>query len=133
MVPKRHHVMKLYKRRWADDPYWDGGRWVYEELDPADLDKMNLDAVMVLGELKKALVYRTDGSIDVSFDAGYNQATKLISDTIADLESAANLKVKAKTWEILKEDEKGLGLGHEMKTALAHACAELSQKGEAKK
>lgn len=52
---------------------------------------------------------------------------------LADLESSVDLGAaketleKARAWEILSKNEKALGLGHEMKTALAQARLALSK------
>lgn len=80
--------MKLYKNITSEP----GGPPIYQEVDPAELDKMNLSALRVLGELKS--IYRQlkdKGVRDISIG--------LLLDRIARLESAAGLKAESRRSE----------------------------------
>lgn len=123
MVPKRHHVMKLYKKvhctacdgkmlvpdghpqRLAPCSICHGLDYALQEVTPADLDKMNLDAVMVLGKLKEHIA-RGKKNCDRANEPCVYSLYAVLENIIRDLESAADLKavqeilVQAKAWEM---------------------------------
>ncbi len=75
------------------------------KISPAELAEILKGKAWVLEELKKSLIYRTSDSLDRGFDGGYNQAIKLISDTIQALESQAPVSPELKVEPKAKEEK----------------------------
>lgn len=144
--------MKLYRKRErkiegpvspVSDKPLESTQTYYEEVSPADLDKMNLTALGVWKELRARVVATLANQ---TLDISQQEAVARIMSDIESLESAADLKVpevlvQAKAWEIMaprldKMDEfyKELGVKVEALTSekvLAQARAELAtEKGE---